>query len=56
MKKRKIVCSLPSEEWVVLEQVEKGDHTTDWMEAHRCTNKGMEGYNEAKQWLNENDK
>lgn len=56
MKNYRIVNYWPSEVWIVLEQVEKDDHTTDWMEVHRCTAKGEEGYNEAKQWLNDNEK
>lgn len=55
MKNYRIVCYYPSEVWAVLEQVEfNGKH--DWMEAHRCTSKGEDGYKEAKQWIKENDK
>ena len=46
MKKYKIICYWPSEEWAVLEQI-----GMDWMEAHRCEAKGKEGYEEAKQWI-----
>ena len=56
MKNYKIVNYWPSEIWVVLEQVEKDDHTTDWMEVHRCTEKGEEGYKEVKKWIKENEK
>ena len=54
MKNYRIVCTYPSDVWVVQEQVEKDDHTTDWMEVHRCTEKGEEGYKEAKKWLKSN--
>ena len=51
MKKYRIVCTWPNEEWLVQERI-----SADWMKAHRCTAKGKEGYEEAKQWLKENDK
>ena len=56
MKNHRIVCTYPGEVWVVQEQVEKDDHTTDWMEVHRCTEKGEEGYKEVKKWIKENKK
>lgn len=56
MKKYKIVCYWPFEKWAVLEQVEKDDHTTDWMGVHICTAKGEDGYKEAKKWIKENEK
>ena len=48
-KKHRIVCFYPSEEWAVQETV-----STGWMEIHRCTAKGKEGYEEAKKWMEEN--
>ena len=54
MKNYRIVCTYPSDVWVVQEQVEKDDHTTDWMEVHRCTENGEEGYREIKKWIKEN--
>jgi len=55
-KKYRIVCTWPQEEWLVQERIEKTDHTADWMTAHHCIGKRWDGYNEAKQWLKENDK
>lgn len=55
MIKYKIICYWPSEAWAVLEPIEF-DGKPDWMEVHRCTAKGEEGYNEAKQWIKENEK
>ena len=54
MNKYKIICYYPSDIWAVLEQVEKDDHTTDWSETYRCTNKGEDGYTEAINWLIKN--
>ena len=56
MKNYRIICYWPSEVWAVQKRIEKDDHTTDWMEVHRCINKRWDGYNEAKQWLKDNDK
>lgn len=56
MKNYRIICYWPSEVWAVQERVEKDDHTTDWMTAYNCSAKGEEGYNEAKNWLKDNDK
>ena len=56
MKNYRIICYWPSEDWAVQERIEKDDHTTDWMEVHRCESKGEEGYNEAKKWIKENEK
>jgi hypothetical protein len=56
MNNYRIICYWPSEVWAVQERIEKDDHTNDWMEAHRCTAKGEDGYKEAKQWIKENDK
>lgn len=56
MKNFRIICYWPSEVWAVLERIEKDDHTTDWMAAYHCSDKGKDGYNEAKNWLKENDK
>jgi hypothetical protein len=55
MTKYKIICYYPSETWAVLECVEFNG-SADWMEVHRCTEKGEEGYKEIKKWLKENDK
>lgn len=52
----RIICYWPSEVWAVQEQVEKDDHTTDWMTAYHCSAKGEDGYKEAKKWLKENDR
>lgn len=54
MKKYKIVCYWPSEEWAVLEQI--GNNPCAWNEAHLCQSKGEEGYKEAKHWIKENEK
>lgn len=56
MKNYRIVCTYPGDVWAIQEQVEKDDHTPDWMEVHRCTAKGEDGYLEAKQWIKENEK
>lgn len=55
MKTCRIICYWPSEVWAVQEQVEKDDHTTAWMEVHRCVGKKKNGYEEAKNWLKDND-
>ncbi len=51
MKNYRIICYCPSEVWAVQEQVEKDDHSTDWMEVHRCVGKKQNGYDEAKNWI-----
>lgn len=51
----KIICYWPSEVWAVLEPIEF-DGKSDWMEVHRCTEKGEEGYKEVKKWIKENEK
>lgn len=45
--KYRIVCEYPSDKWVVQERMPNGD----WMSAHHCTDKGKEGYEEAKKWI-----
>ena len=55
MKRYKIVCLWPSEEWQIKELVES-DGRDNWMEVYRCTEKKEEGYEEAKKWLKEKDK
>ena len=56
MKNHRIICYWPSEVWAVQERIEKDDHTTAWMEVHRCAEKGEKGYKEIKKWIKENDK
>ena len=56
MRKYRIVCTGPGEEWLVQERIDKDDHTADWMTAHHCICKRWDGYNEAKKWIKENDK
>jgi hypothetical protein len=51
MKNYRIVCYWPSEVWAVQERI-----STDWMEVHRCVGKKQNGYEEAKNWLKDNDK
>lgn len=55
MKNYRIVCTWPDEEWLVQERIEKDDHTADWMEVHRCTEKGEEGYKVIKKWIKDNN-
>lgn len=56
MRNYRIICYWPSEVWAVQERIEKDDHTIDWVEVHRCNEKGENGYNEIKNWLKDNDK
>ena len=50
MKNYRIVCTWPDEEWLVQERI-----STGWMEVHRCVGKKQNGYDEAKNWLKDND-
>lgn len=51
-KRYRIVCEYPSDRWIVQEMV-MDECYGSWMSAHHCTAKGKEGYEEAKQWINE---
>lgn len=55
MKNYRIICYWPSEAWAVLEPIEF-DGKPDWMEVHRCVGKKQNGYDEAKNWIKDNDK
>ncbi len=49
-KQHRLVCLFPTDTWVVQERMPSGD----WMAVHNCTEKGREGYTEAKKWMEEN--
>lgn len=50
IKKYRIVCEYPSDQWTVQEQNELYGNPISVV-VHICELKGKEGYEEAKQWI-----